>query len=66
MKTEGYMDSRIKYNNYQPCDHSGCLHHRSHPCEGCGRTEGKGIVYENEVVAQITKRVKSSNQFPTS
>ena len=20
-----------------PCGHPGCLSHRSHPCEGCGR-----------------------------
>ena len=24
----------------QPCQHSGCLSHQSHPCEGCGRTGG--------------------------
>lgn len=23
-----------------PCDHRGCLHHVSHPCEGCGRIAG--------------------------
>ena len=23
-----------------PCDHPGCLHHISHPCEGCGRVGG--------------------------
>lgn len=25
----------------EPCDHPGCLSHRSHPCEGCGRIGGK-------------------------
>ena len=25
----------------QPCDHPGCLHHVSHPCEGCGRIAGR-------------------------
>lgn len=25
----------------QPCSHPGCLHHRTHPCEGCGRTAGR-------------------------
>ena len=25
----------------EPCDHPGCLHHVSHPCEGCGRTAGQ-------------------------
>ena len=24
----------------EPCDHPGCLHHVSHPCEGCGRIGG--------------------------
>ena len=25
----------------QPCGHPGCLHHVSHPCEGCGRIAGR-------------------------
>lgn len=24
-----------------PCGHPGCLHHVSHPCEGCGRVAGR-------------------------
>jgi len=24
----------------EPCSHVGCLHHVSHPCEGCGRIGG--------------------------
>lgn len=24
----------------EPCGHSGCLAHISHPCDGCGRTGG--------------------------
>jgi len=24
----------------QPCGHPGCLSHRTHPCEGCGRIAG--------------------------
>lgn len=28
----------------EPCDHSGCLNHVFHPCEGCGRVAGKGSV----------------------
>lgn len=24
-----------------PCEHPGCLSHVSHPCEGCGRTNGR-------------------------
>lgn len=23
-----------------PCKHPGCLHHVTHPCEGCGRIAG--------------------------
>lgn len=29
----------------EPCDHPGCLSHITHPCEGCGRTAGKGYVF---------------------
>jgi hypothetical protein len=25
----------------EPCDHIGCLSHLTHPCEGCGRINGK-------------------------
>ena len=24
----------------EPCGHPGCINHRSHPCEGCGRIAG--------------------------
>jgi hypothetical protein len=24
----------------EPCGHPGCLSHRTHPCEGCGRVGG--------------------------
>ncbi|MFA6063863.1 MAG: hypothetical protein WC736_14850 [Gallionella sp.] len=27
-----------------PCSHRGCLHHVTHPCEGCGRIAGVGVV----------------------
>lgn len=37
---------KIKYDSGQPCEHKGCLSHISHPCEGCGRIGGEGIVYE--------------------
>jgi hypothetical protein len=26
----------------EPCNHIGCLNHVSHPCEGCGRIQGRG------------------------
>jgi len=35
---------KIKYDNGQPCNHKGCLSHISHPCEGCGRIGGDGII----------------------
>jgi hypothetical protein len=37
----------ILFENHQPCNHKGCLSHISHPCEGCGRIGGEGVVYEN-------------------
>lgn len=30
-----------KYKDGQPCEHTGCLNHVSHPCEGCGRIAGE-------------------------
>ncbi len=39
---------KIKYNDGEPCMHKGCLSHLSHPCEGCGRINGKGVVYDKE------------------
>lgn len=27
----------------EPCNHPGCLHHVTHPCEGCGRIAGRKI-----------------------
>ena len=29
------------YPDGVPCDHPGCLRHITHPCEGCGRVEGR-------------------------
>jgi len=40
--------AKVKYNEGQPCEHTGCLNHLTHPCEGCGRIGGKGIIYELE------------------
>jgi len=37
----------------EPCNHPGCLHHRSHPCEGCGRVTGKYIKKGGLVKEQI-------------
>ena len=33
----------------EPCSHSGCLNHTTHPCEGCGRIAGRNkpdLIYE--------------------
>ena len=32
---------RQKFMDGEPCGHPGCLHHATHPCEGCGRTAGR-------------------------
>lgn len=28
-------------SEFVPCKHPGCLHHVTHPCEGCGRIAGR-------------------------
>jgi hypothetical protein len=43
-KGKAYMMDTILFKNRQPCVHPGCLHHVTHPCEGCGRIQAKGIV----------------------
>lgn len=30
----------------EPCPHPGCLSHRSHPCEECGRIAGFPVVVD--------------------
>jgi hypothetical protein len=32
----------------EPCGHPGCLNHVTHPCEGCGRTAGRGRPWNEE------------------
>jgi len=32
--------SEIRFKDGLPCWHPGCLQHRSHPCEVCGRIGG--------------------------
>ena len=42
------MDSiinKIRFKDGQPCPHNGCLNHKTHPCELCGRIQGKGEAY---------------------
>jgi hypothetical protein len=31
----------MNLKNGQPCGHTGCLNHVTHPCEECGRVAGK-------------------------
>lgn len=35
------MENKKKYEDGAPCEHPGCLNHVTHPCEGCGRINGK-------------------------
>lgn len=37
---------KIKYLDTQPCEHKGCELHLSHPCEECGRSGARGVIYE--------------------
>lgn len=37
-----------KYVDGEPCDHPGCCHHVTHPCEGCGRIGCKSFNHKNE------------------
>ena len=35
------MKSAPKYKDGEPCGHPGCLSHITHPCENCGRIDGR-------------------------
>lgn len=35
---------KIQYKDREPCS-VGCLNHVTHPCEKCGRLQGKGNYY---------------------
>ena len=35
----------VLYMLGEPCKHPGCLQHITHPCEHCGRTAGRGVIY---------------------
>ena len=34
-------DREGRLEDGEPCNHPGCLSHSSHPCEGCGRIQGR-------------------------
>ena len=37
---------KVAIRDGEPCKHPGCLSHRTHPCEECGRIGGKGDILE--------------------
>jgi len=54
----------------EPCSHKGCLSHISHPCEGCGRIGGKGVVLmsnpeksNDRLLEAFRKRDKNSTLY---
>ena len=62
-KTIPCWDCRGK-GTFPPCSHTGCYSHMTHPCEGCGRYQGKcktckggGVlsVYTQEEVNDLVK-----------
>lgn len=42
--TEDDCTCVVLFEDGEPCNHLGCLGHVTHPCEGCGRTGGRGVV----------------------
>jgi predicted Fe-S protein YdhL (DUF1289 family) len=51
-------EHKIKYKSGEPCLHRGCMNHRTHPCEGCGRKRAEGYVLEKDqayIVKSITR-----------
>lgn len=42
-----------KYRDGEPCEHPGCLQHVTHPCEGCGRIQGRPQPYTDDEVADV-------------
>ena len=37
----------------QPCNHKGCLNHVTHPCEGCGRIEGRRVDWKAQLAKDL-------------
>ena len=54
-----------KLKDGQPCNHPGCLHHVSHPCEGCGRIAGRPAPSAPEDVREIIKKAFLDNLILT-
>lgn len=41
--------NRTRFDEGVPCEHPGCLHHVSHPCEGCGRVAGRSPLFSKGI-----------------
>jgi len=37
----------FKYKEGEPCEHIGCLNHKTHPCENCGRINGSNTFLQD-------------------
>jgi len=55
------MDKKLKPG--VPCDHPGCCHHVSHPCEKCGRIKC-GIEYKEVKNGKATVRRDPYEYYP--
>jgi hypothetical protein len=47
------LNEKRKLRDGEPCEHSGCLSHISHPCEGCGRIGGRYMTWLDEIEKSI-------------
>lgn len=47
----------------EPCEHSGCLNHISHPCEKCGRINGKELKIKVKLDDSILSEVGVYNHL---
>jgi len=54
----------IQLESGQPCHHRGCLSHRTHPCEVCGRVGGAGETwvvkeeFKKRFIMKIKKKIE--------
>ena len=48
----------------EPCHHAGCAHHRSHPCEVCGRIEARGYatLMQHDCAAYMAHHLKKNRK----
>ena len=53
---------KVIYDQGQPCQYLGCLHHLTHPCEGCGRILGAGVVVQLSNQSRRVTIVSSSDK----